>query len=384
MQAERLEIAIWDNGELDDVRQLVSEFGFEFAEGGAKASDGLPTHLLISSGSCSAETLRRIKGEPPTHHFLHLVIVERASRSLINVLEREGCDLVTNAPIHPTALRLVVQRALFSGENKRLVPRVAIGETIKLKTGIWSRSATLAELSVRGCGVITNQQLSIGDQVGLVVPPALTGGGSLKLEGSVVGIKRGLEAEKGRTCAGVVFRNQGRDKSVVVNKIMQRNAVGPTGRLDAEPGSPVAGGVLMGSTAPASGPSALSDVTSGAERRADPRSRYEQPVLARGAGTVHSLIGCDLSTSGMRVSHAEGLCIGERLHLAIYGQKGADPVVTSADVVRLDADSGIGLEFGPLEPNVAARLQQIVDSLPKLDGGDGPAGTVVSEVLASD
>lgn len=239
MRKAQQEIAIWDNGALDDVRQLLLELGVEFGEGEAKDSAPLPTHLLISSGSNSVETLRRLRSGERTHYFMHLVIVERGSRSLAAALERQGCGIVVRAPIHPTSLRLLVQRALFSGENKRLVPRVAIGETVKLKTRLWSRDATLAELSVRGCGLIASQRFEIGDLVGLVLPATLSGDGPLSLEGTVVGIQKGLDAEGGRNCAALVFRKHSRAQAVAINKIMQRNAVGPTGKCEEEPGTPL-------------------------------------------------------------------------------------------------------------------------------------------------
>ena len=368
MQVETREIAIWDRGELQDVRELLAELGIEFSEDRDKDSRVLPTHLLISSGRGSAAAIREIRKTRPSHHFLHLVIIERASRSLSATLEREGCDMVVPAPIHPVALRLIVQRALFSGEHKRTLPRVAIGAKIKLKKGLFSQGATLGELSLRGCGVVTREGVEVRDKVGLVYPPSLSGGRALRLEGAVVGVDTSLRTQSGESSAAIVFHSTSKAQIAAIEAIMRQSAVGPTGHLTREPGTPVE------KAATADHP------TEASERRSGPRRRYEQAILARGDGKIHSLICCDLSIGGMRVAQDSDLDVGSRVRLAIYGMRGADPVVVAAAVVRQGAESGIGLEFDALESAAKARLQTIVDSLPKARSGS-MAGTVVSEVL---
>lgn len=370
MQAVGREIAIWDRGELQDVRELLQGFGVDVSGDADKDARQLPTHLLISSGSDSPAAIRQIRQARPSHHFLHLVIVEGPSRSLVATLEREGCDMVVPAPIHPTALRLIVQRALFSGQDRRTLPRVAIAAKVKLKKGLWAHTATLAELSTRGCGVITREALEVRDKVGLVFPSALSGGSALRVEGDVVGVNSTGQLESGRCSAAIVFRGATKAQAAAIKGIMLRNAVGPTGPLAMQPGTPVGGSIDIAANS-----------SEGCERRTGSRHRYEQSLLARGDGKIHSLVCRDLSIGGMRVAQDTDLEIGSQLRLAIYGTRGADPVVVSAGVVRRDSD--IGLEFGPLDPGAVARLQAIVDSLPKIDGSHAP-GTVVSEVLTAD
>jgi len=208
--------------------------------------------------------------------------------------------------------------------------------------------------------------------VGIVFPSSLSGGSALRLEGDVVGVNSTGQAESGRCSAAILFRGAKKAQAAAIEGIMLRNAVGPTGPLAKEPGTPVGRSVDSATNSP-----------EGCDRRAASRRRYEQSLLARGESKIHSLVCRDLSIGEMRVAQDTDLVIGSQLRLAIYGTRGADPVVVSAGVVRHDSNSGIGLEFGPLEPDAVARLQAIVDSLPKIGGSDAP-GTVVSEVLTAD
>jgi hypothetical protein len=81
----------------------------------------------------------------------------------------------------------------------------------------------------------------------------------------------------------------------------------------------------------------------------------------------------------MRVAPENGLSVGARLQLAIYGNAGIPPVIVSAEVVRDDGGEGLGLSFDSLTKAVQTRLDAIVSGLDEL--GSGASGTVVSEIL---
>jgi len=366
-------ILIRDEGDLHEVRSLLTEFGVDYADAGTQDPGVMPTHMLISSGSRAVSALEQIESRAHSHHFLHVIVTDRASRSLRAMLERRGCDMVLQRPVHPTVLRLLTQRALYPGKEKRLDDRVAIGAEIKLKSGLFSRAATLAELSARGCGLITKQSCSVGSELKLTLPRTLTGEGPLTLVSKVVGSHSGSKESGGRNSVAVVFTKVTASTRRMLQKIMKSHAAGPTGRLDATPGTPTAHAMLAQHSQPPAATKAPS------ERRSAPRGEYTQPVLARSSGVSHSLIGRDLSLGGMRVEFEPGLAVGEQIHLAIYGNAGVPPVIVGAEVVREDDGSGLGLSFGPLTKTAQTSIEDIVSSLEAL--GAGSSGTVMSEVL---
>ena len=90
---------------------------------------------------------------------------------------------------------------------------------------------------------------------------------------------------------------------------------------------------------------------------------------------------------GMRIEPLPGLELGDRLHLAIYGDPGEAPFLIWATVARDDGIHGLGLVFDPVEPIIASRLEGIVGGLPSIedlrDDEVAAMGTVVSEILES-
>ena len=86
----------------------------------------------------------------------------------------------------------------------------------------------------------------------------------------------------------------------------------------------------------------------------------------------------------MRVEHVD-LSIGDRLHLAIYGDAGNDPLLVWASVDRDDHEGGMVLIFDEPEPAIVRELEKLIARLPSVEsltGGEVAAmGTVVSEIL---
>jgi hypothetical protein len=275
--------------------------------------------------------------------------------------------MVARRPVHPTVLRLLLQRALYQGAERRRDARVAIGAEVNIGSELGSRTAVLAELSRRGCGLVTRQLLEVGDTLEVTLSDALPGASPLTLSGRVVGVEPSLAIEQGGHSTAVVFDETTRATVRCIDEIMREHAVGPTGYLEHTPGEPT--------PVPDAKQAARGDP---AERRVFPRGRYSQLVLAREGGTVHSLIGRDLSLGGMRVAASAELRAGNRLQLLIYGSAGVLPVMVEAKVVRDDGDEGAGLSFDALDVESRKHLLEIVDSLDVLDS---PSGTVVSEIV---
>ncbi len=138
---------------------------------------------------------------------------------------------------------------------------------------------------------------------------------------------------------------------------------------------------------PESQPTSIESVPSGgAERRMNRRGAYVRKIPAYGERALRVLVGRDLSAQGMRVEHVD-LSIGDRLHLAIYGDAGKDPLLVWARADRDDHEGGIVLIFDELEPAIGRELEKLVARLPAVEslaGGEVAAmGTVVSEILDS-
>jgi hypothetical protein len=149
--------------------------------------------------------------------------------------------------------------------------------------------------------------------------------------------------------------------------------IAPIGDLDG-------GGAAPDSRAPET-------ATNDDDRRASPRATYARKVPAFGTRALRVLVGRDLSSRGMRIERFPELEIGDRLHLAIYGQAGEEPFLVWASVERDDAEDGMGLIFDEVHPLVAEQLEKLVASLPAVEslqrGEVGNLGSIVGEILES-
>ncbi len=88
---------------------------------------------------------------------------------------------------------------------------------------------------------------------------------------------------------------------------------------------------------------------------------------------------------GMRIAHYSDLEVGDRLHLAIYGDVDEEPLLIWGTVSRNDGDRGMGLIFDPIHPTVAEKLEKLVTNLPAVeslhDDEAAAMGTVLTEIL---
>ena len=144
---------------------------------------------------------------------------------------------------------------------------------------------------------------------------------------------------------------------------------------------------LMGRsrTAEVTAPPAATDEPEGFERRHDQRGAYARRVPAFGDRAMRVLMARDLSMRGMRVERDNGLSLGDRLHLAIYGTADQEPFLVWATAGRDDGSDGMFLAFDKLHPVIAEQLEKLVAGLPSVeclkDGEAGALGTVMTEIL---
>jgi hypothetical protein len=379
---------IVDEGELDDVRDVLRDLEVPFAERGRDAvTEGvLPSGLLITTPQYAVplEKLRvRCAAESRP---IHVVVTGQLTRTMRGVLDRLTCDIVVVQPVHPSALSLLILRALYRGTERRQAKRVAIGARVKAKLGRRSFSATLTQLSLRGCGLECDRSAEVGAPLSVVIPGSLTGSGSLTVGGRVVGLREPPRGSKATNQIAVFFDALDVAGKRVLREVMRNHAVG---------GAEIGVGAARAPTPPApqapptatptATPTPTGATASGRGARQQPRMSFPRPVLAGVPGGSTSLIGCDLSRHGMRIQPEPGLCLGDELKLAIYGGAGLPPIAIRAVVYRDDGDAGLFLRFRAIPPATEAKLLKLLESLPTLsskepDEGARP-GVVVSKVI---
>jgi len=81
-------------------------------------------------------------------------------------------------------------------------------------------------------------------------------------------------------------------------------------------------------------------------------------------GHAQAVTARDLSAGGMRLAPDPGIAEGDELKLALYGARGAAPLVLRGVVVHTDASSGVGLEFVDVPPPMQERLQALLTGSP--------------------
>jgi hypothetical protein len=181
-------VLLVDDGELDDVQQILKslEIDFERTKGGSSAQDvSPPTDLLIATPRRIDDIEYRgddLEPDPPTR----IVVVSEDSPSLRAQLRAVGFDYLVRRPVHHEALRLLIAHCVYRGAERRVEPRIPVGFEISFRTGVLSRRATLADLSTRGCRLLSPYPLDAGNRICVKLPEALGATEALAVEGVIL------------------------------------------------------------------------------------------------------------------------------------------------------------------------------------------------------
>ncbi len=386
------QVLLLHDGELDDVVELLSELAVEYVHlrGGAIPDRVDPPEKLFIATSRRAMIanewpLRQNTSASPQP--FKIGIVTEDSNTLRSMLRRIGFDLLIRRPVHPYALRLLILRALYCGDERRRESRVPVGCEVSYRSGIRRRKAILVELTSRGCRVLSEHPVSVGSRLTLDLSQEITGGRTLQLRAKVLRIDPEDHGASGQQHAvALCFEKLNVTKARQLLEIMKRQANGPavlseamaeaSGAVTASP--PREASRRAGRT-PAAAPASLED------RRKNPRAAYERSIRSLDEEASLVLMGRDLSVGGMRIEPNPKLEAGTRLRLAIYGEPREEPFVVRARVARNDGDEGVGLRFEQIAAGVAARLESLVASLPSVESLHGAEtdalGSVVSRIL---
>lgn len=356
---QRPKILVLDDGELELVRELLGGLGAQFADVQALDETGElpePEQLLITTVR-RADLHRLQRGVSSlSPRAVWLAFVDRDHESGRAPLQLKGFDFVVREPVHPMALRLLLLHALYRGDDQRQVRREAFGYQVEFETEGATASATLTDLSARGCRLFATEPPRKEARVRVHIPAEVAGGEALVLPGTVLRREPAhVEGgDEGDVSVGITFDTLEPELRKRLRRVLIERS---------------------------SGPAVLTEKSGRCRRRRQPRGSYASTVMALSEGAAHSLLGLDLSEGGMRVEPTPELAVGDRLRLAIHPR--SEPFLVEAVVVRDDGERGLALRFEWIEPGAEAELRELVRSLPMieiLDQGQ-VKGTVLSQIL---
>ncbi len=364
-----MDVLVCHDGELGDVCALLRELGRCFVErvGPPPLADLARPWELVVATPTRALRLGSALGQPEARS---IVVAEPGTHAAGRRLHQLGVEWIVRRPVHRSALRLLLQYALYRGPERRRAQRVSVGLAVRYRAGWLPRRAVLREMSLRGASLIAPQRVPPGRRIAL----HLAGEGRpLTLRGEVVRT-RVLGASEVEL--GIAFDPHPLSPLQELRRLVDRYARGPA--VCEEPGPAVRG------PAPARAAEAPAPGASG-ERRGAERRGYDKRVIALGEDAPRVLIGRDLSLGGLRVEPGVPLAPGQRLRLALHVRAGEVPLVVEAEVVRVEA-GGTGLRFDGLSEASRGYLAKMLDALPTLtspSGSEGEERRVLAEVVAT-
>jgi hypothetical protein len=415
---QQVPVLLIDDGELDDVRSLLRGIGAETSElrGGAIPDRVAPPRdLLVTTGRRArvAEGWPAPMGDPP--HPIKIAVVTEDSITARRMLRAMGFDFLVRRPVHPEALRLLLMRCTFRGEERRRHPRSPVGCTVSYRHGLRRGTAILSELSLEGLRLLSTRPLPVGTGLTLRVPGELLGGRSFSVRASVLrsDVRRSRRARRELDIA-LSIDPRDREGQRHVEELLWTIAAGPPSLAEPMEESAASGTSpvdpdeleLTGEADDAAEPTVAAEERPGEEpprqparrktrppkrwreRRRYHRASFGQKIVADSDSATRILVGRDLSSGGMRVDPDASLQEGQRLELAIYGWADEAPLLVGASVTRNEGSRGVGLEFDLSEPGLSDRLERLVSTLPAVeslsDDEVGSMGTVVSRVISSE
>jgi hypothetical protein len=407
MSEHHPEVMILDDGELDDLAVLLGELGVETRRlrGGAIEEDLEPPLSLLVTTPRRAHSVR--PGSPPGASIgrpLRLISTEEDSTPMREMLRRRGFDWLVRRPTHPEVWRLLIQRALYQGHERRSDLRIPIGSDVELSSGPDSAETLMVDLSNRGSHLITSHPVAVGDALAISLPPEAAEGEPIDLRGRAVRVlTRGRRysvgvlfdpdlSENVRQRIGTMLNAWTRGgESLAPGKNAESEPLPscespaiPGLTLDDETDPAVVTHVAVGIRIPAASAAKPDDD----DRRQHRRGPFMRPVPVRGESSSAVLMGRDLSAGGMRVEALPEIGVGDRFRVAVYGPGRAEPYRVWAEVVRDDGEQGLALEFRDVPDDVAAGLEKIVACLPDVEplqaGEAAGLGSIITEIVRSE
>jgi hypothetical protein len=390
-----------------DACQLLRELGAGFVERRGRPTredDQVAWDLVVATPKRALELRGAGAG---TGGGVRIVIVGKETRTLLSMLKRTGVEFLVRRPFHPLVFRLLLLHALYRGPEKRRRERVAVGAPVQFRAGLRRRNAILADLSLRGCRLLSSYGAKRDQGVRVLLPAQLVGEKALKLSGKIVRTGPASGEESGTQAIAVAFEPMERAVGKQLLAILARFARGPAALPDSAaqgvaatsgPATSRTAGSRVRPAAPEQSEAAGSDAPPAeppqppeepaadraGDRRSEPRREYSKTVIALGEEAARVLIGRDISLRGMRVDPSPELVVGNELRIALHVRARSEPLVVDARVERDDGEAGVLLGFRELSDSAREYLDKMVSFLPILasrspDGDE--QGVVVSQIL---
>jgi len=230
------QVLLLDDGELDDVQQVLDQCGVPYGRirGGAIApSTPPPTKLLVATprrvGAVDVEDAGAAGGDG----VVRIVVTNEDSPALRSRLREVGFDYLVRRPVHPEALRLLLLHCIYTGEERRTEPRVPVGFEVSFRTGLLPRRATLADLSSRGARLVSRWPLEPGKRITVTIPERAGVPESISLKGRV--LRMSLDERAGETpySAAVAFDPLPAEARHELEWVLEERARGPATLQDA-------------------------------------------------------------------------------------------------------------------------------------------------------
>jgi len=377
-------VLLIDDGELSDVQEILDEMGVTYTHlrgGSVPPQIEPPSQLFIATSRRAVLASDWPAGNLP----VKVSVVTEDSNTLRSMLKRIGFDLLIRRPVHPYALRLVLLKAIYSGEERRREQRHPVGCMVSFRSGLRRKNALLADLSQRGCLVLSDAPLSAGTKLNLQLPKSL-GSRALTMKSRVVRCSDRPDPD-GQFAIGLSFEPMKSVQVAELRDILRSRREGPMvfDRDMSSRQAPAAQAAAENEDLEATLPPKNDVDTSGDDRRQHGRSTYRSEIVSLEGEASLVLLGRDISLGGMRVEPNPDLKVGNSMRLAIYGEAREEPFIVHASVEREEADGSFGLKFERVQPALAARLENLVAKLPaveSLEGDEADAlGSVVSQIL---
>ncbi len=215
-------VLLLDDGELDDVHEVLLTLTDDIVRlrgGNIPARVDPPKHLFVASSRRAVVAGNWVTS---TTGPVRVAVVTDDSNTLRSMLRRIGFDMLVRRPFHPYALRLLCLRALYAGDERRRETRAPIGAEIHYRQGLRRRSAILADLSLRGCRLLSKRNLQTGSRVTLQPDRAMVGAKPIPIRAKVVR-STALTREDGsqQWSIGLLFEEMTLDAKRQVHRVLQ-------------------------------------------------------------------------------------------------------------------------------------------------------------------
>jgi hypothetical protein len=368
-----------DDGELKDVRDMLSGLGVEYAwvrpHAARGAGSAAPARLLVTSArqALQIEAPKDTAAGGP----VRIAVLDDEARAACAQLRERGFDYLVRRPVHPIALQLLLLRCLYRGEERRVSPRVPIGCPTSYRRTFRRRTALLTDLSRGGCRFHAEKVFEPDTEIRIQLPKELTGGEAVELGGWVLRSERDPRGGAALPyCTALAFAPMPDAVDEQLRAVLEAAARGPQ-RLDAAD----AGHAWREWSQQAAAKPAGRDVAASAGARRTPRRSFRSRIAAitQRDRALRTLMGRNLSAGGMLVDPERDLREGDRLALALFGKPGRRLDVR-ARVVR-NGEQGLALAFDPMPPEAVRELEALIASLPAIEcSEDDESITVVTEI----